>query len=219
MPTYTLTIQMDSTGVSDIQTSKQYVTLAKAVSNDNGPSLPVVWLAITPGETNVVTWTEEYSVYASTTNYQDGAQISTSSTLPAVGGTTYNFENGVFSVASTSGIESNQYGVNNQDSAMQIEGVSQIVSGLYQGSVLNGESSSSPLNAALLPYNENATFTPVEMITVFLSGFSDNGFVLTEISGNPLVVDFTHSTEQTVYFSDSSNQFFLGTLPPSLVRS
>src|SRR5262245_57303979 len=110
MPTYQLTIQFDSQGLATLNEAGQLVTIVKSVSTGT----PVAWVAFDPMESNTVTWTEQYSVYASTTQIQDGAQIITQSTQAAVGGNTYTLSGGQFDNGKP-GLPATTYGVLNND--------------------------------------------------------------------------------------------------------
>ena len=202
MTSYELTINFDSAGLTALSAAGQLVTIVKSVSTGT----PVAWIAFEPEELNTITWTEEYSVYASTSNIVNGAQIMTSSTSPAVGGQTYSFVAGQFGVGEP-GLPTTEYGVTNSDSAFLINGVQMITSGLYQGAVVNGETTASPLNATPILFNENATFTPVEKIQVFASSYQNNGLVISSVSGTALLVDLTTNPSQTIKYNDGTNQF------------
>ncbi len=210
MPTYELDIAVDDTGLTQIAAAGQQVTIVKQVP---GGEL-VAWILFTPLESNSITWTETYSVYASATNIEDGATIVTESTAPAAGGSTYSFESGQFA-AEVPGISDSDYAVVDNDADIVINGVEMITSGLYQGAVVNGNSSSSPLNAVPVLYNETATFTPIETIQIFLSSYDNNGMVISEVASDALTVTYTTDLVQQIYFDDATNTFQMGSLPAS----
>jgi hypothetical protein len=205
--TYELTIQFDSQGLKTINAADQLVTMVKSVGNGR----PVAWVAFHPMQTNVVTWTEAYSVYSSTSQIQDGAKIFTQSTQPAVGGNTYTLAAGQFDNGKP-GLPAANYGVSNQDPNFQIDGVQMITSGLYQGAVVNGQSTASPLNAVAVPYLETGQFTPIEKVQVFASSYQNNGLVISAVSSLALTVDFTGQLTQTIHYNDATNQFAPGPL-------
>lgn len=208
MPTYTLNIQIDDAGLQAITQSGQKVTIVKSVPR-GGES--VAWILFPPLEMNMITWTEEYSVYASTTNIQAGATIETQSLKCAAGGNMYPFENSQFKNGIRD-LEPTQYGVQNLDPDIRTGPVAMITSGLYQGAMVNGEESVSPLNAIGVLYNENAIFTPIETIQVYLSLYQHNGQIISEVSSNALTVQFTNQTTQTIHFNDRTNTFAPGPL-------
>lgn len=208
MTQYTLNIQFDDQGLKQVNAAQQKVTIVKQVPNGS----PVAWVLFEPEETNVITWEEIYSVYASATNIQNGATIVTSSTAPASGGNTYTFKASQFG-AGVPGINATDMAVYNQDAAITIDGVEEITSGLYQGATVNGGASASPLNAVPVLYNETATFTPIETIQVFLSNYENNGLVITDVISNDLIVTYTTNPSQSIYFDDATNTFQPGSLP------
>lgn len=202
MPTYTLNLAVDDQGLKQISESGQKVTVVKSVGQGNS----VAWLLFEPLESNVITWEETYSVYASATNNQAGATIQTQSTKVASGGNTYTFENGSFS-SGVAGLGPTDYGVDNQDSAVVIDGSPMITSGLYQGAVINGNNTAAPLNAVSVLFNETATFTPIETIKVFLSSYDNNGMVISSVAGDALTVTYTDNTVASIAFNDATNTF------------
>ncbi|MGH3680224.1 MAG: hypothetical protein ACRDT2_08230 [Natronosporangium sp.] len=207
MSTYELTIQFDNQGLATINAASQLVTLVKSVGNGR----PVAWVAFHPMESNQVTWTETYSVYSSTTQIQDGAQIQTQSTQPAVGGNTYTFAAGQFGIGQAN-LPAASYGVTDNDPNFEVDGVQMITSGLYQGAVVNGQATQSPLNAVAVPYLETGQFTPVEVVQVFASSYQSNGLVISAVSSQALTVDFTSQLTQTIHYNDATNQFAAGAL-------
>lgn len=207
MPEYSLEIQFDDTGLKTLELADQYVTLIKSV----GRGRPVTWVSFRPMQNNLVTWTEEYSVYASTTQIQDGARIFTQSTRPAVGGHTYTLRGGRFGDGSP-GLAATEYGVANMDPHFSICDVPMITSGLYQGAVVNGANTASPLNAVAVPYYETAVYTPVERVLIFASSYQDNGLVISAVSSLALTVDLTTRPNQAVHYATGTNQFTPGAL-------
>lgn len=207
MTQYSLAIKFDNAGLAALHAAGQLVTLVKSVQGGS----PVAWVSFKPMESNTVTWTESYSVYASSTLVEDGAQISTQSTQPANGGNTYKFDSGIFS-SGTPGLPPTQYGVQNADPDFKIGSTAMVTSGLYQGAVVNGQSTKSPLNAVGVLYSETGKFTPVEKVQVFASNYQNNGLVISQVSSEALLVDLTNQADQTIHYNDATNQFAMGPL-------
>lgn len=207
MPEYSLEIQFDDAGLKTLELADQYVTLVKST----GRGRPVAWVSFRPMQHNLVNWTEEYSVYASTTQIQEGAQIFTQSTRPAVGGHTYALQGGRFHDGAP-GLPATNYGVHNVDPHFTIRDVPMVTSGLYQGAVVNGSTTASPLNAIAVPYFETAVFTPVERVQIFASSYQDNGLVISRVSSLALTVDLTTHPSQVVHYATGTNQFTPGAL-------
>lgn len=213
MPTYSLAIQFDDAGLNAINAAGQKVTIVKSVGSSGGSGSAVAWVSFQPMQDNAVTWTETYSVYASTTQVQNGAQITTLSKQTAAGGNTYTFANGQFGSKSSSNLPASEYGVFNNDHGFVINGVAMVTTGLYQGVSVNGRPTQSPLNAMGLLFNETAVFTPIEKVQVFVSSYQNDGLVIGEVTSEALPVDFTTSLAQTIYYNDATDQFEPGSLP------
>ena len=120
MPNYELDITFDQAGLDALSASGQKVTIVKQSSGGK----PTAWITFKPQLANSVTWTEQYSVYSSTTNAQAGATIITSSEATAIGGSSYTlntsgyFDNGVAGVVGPT-----QYQIINADPDLMINSV------------------------------------------------------------------------------------------------
>lgn len=207
MPSYTLNIEFDNAGLDKLTGAQQTVTLVKAVAGGR----PTTWLTFFPQQSNTVTWTDVYSVYSSTTAINHGAKIITASSSVADGGKTYKLSSGHFD-SGTTDLDAGTYGVFNNDHRLTINGIEMVTAGLYQGAVVNGESTTGPLNAVGLPFNQTAQFTPVEKIQVFSSYHTDNGLVISSVMSHALTVDLTQQRTQTIHFHNGTSQFSLGAL-------
>lgn len=208
MPTYSLDIKVPSEGLTTLAAADQTVTIVKAVGG--GQTVPVAWLSFNPMQKNTVTWTEIYSVYASNTQLQMGAKIDTQSTMPASSGNTYTFQGGQFGP----GVDDPQltevdYGINHQDPHFRTCGVKMLTCGLYQGAVVNGENTSSPLCAVKVPYNNEAVFTPIEKVYVYTSSCQNNGQVISRVNSNALLVDLTVNPNKKVIYNPDNNEFVM----------
>lgn len=201
---YQINISIDDAGLQKIYSAGQFVTLVKSVvSNPTSPStLPVAWLSFQPLEENQITWIENYYLYATTTVLQSGATIvMTSQTqAPAQLGWIYDFAQGQFSSTQEPG---NTFNVSNQMQSGSFN------FGLAQQATVNNVSTFAPLNAVPVLYNQQASFTPQENISIFLSSFSNNGTVISQVSGNALTVTLTsQQPSANVGFNDSNNTFY-----------
>jgi hypothetical protein len=208
---YQVTIDIDQQGVQKINQAQQFVTLVRnvisSVEGNSGhrmsPNTSIAWLAFQPLESNTVTWTEDYILYATTTVLQSGASITISSQTPnpAQVGWNYTFQNGV--ITGAAGGAQGSFNLSNQ-----MQGNFNL--GLAQQATVNNASSLAPLNAVPVFYNEHANFTPQEEIFIFLSSYGNNGSVIDPISGNDWTVTLSGSQPSaTVGFNDSNNTFSL----------
>ena len=112
---------------------------------------------------NTISWTEQYSVYSSTTNLQSGAVIQTSSERTAVGGSSYNLNtSGFFDPGVSGATGSNSYEIINSDPNLLIGSTEMVTAGLVQGAAVNGAVVSAPMSAVGVLYNQTAVFTPIE---------------------------------------------------------
>jgi hypothetical protein len=211
MPTYQLNLSFTNGGLDTLQSANQQVAIVKSVNSSvtSSSNSPVIWVAFKPMNGNTVTWDEEYSVYASTTNVVNGAQIITNSTTPATSGNSYAFLPAGHFGPSTSNVSNVEYGVKNQ-SQFTIGPIAMITSGLFQAANVNGTATGSPLNATPVPRQEQATFTPIEKVQIFVTSYENNGLVISEVTSQALTVDLTSQPTQSVYYDATANQFVLG---------
>jgi len=139
---YQINIAIDDTGLQNIYQANQYVTIVNSVVSNPlaDGNLTVAWLAFQPLESNQITWTENYYLYATTTTLQDGVQIAMTSQTqePAQAGWIYTFSEGQFSGASGTG---GTFNVDNQMSANDFS------FGLAQSATVNNTTTFAPLNA------------------------------------------------------------------------
>lgn len=201
---FEVNITIDQTGVSNINSSGQTVTLVQSVVADPlaTGNLPIAWLAFSPLEENQITWTADYSIYATTTQIQSGATIAmTSQTSGAAQlGWLYTFQNGIFTGAAGGGAST----YNAQNSMSSTFGM-----GLAQAAVVNNVNTFAPLNVSTVMANESASFTPEVQLSIFLSSAINNGSVLSQVAGN--AYSFTLSSQSPTInlgFNDTSNTFY-----------
>lgn len=71
--------------------------------------------------------------------------------------------------------------------------------GLCQGASINCyDCLSNPLNAVPVLAGQSANFRAIEKLTVFLTGYVDNGVVLSEILGEFLTLDFIEMPDRKI---------------------
>jgi hypothetical protein len=206
MATYTLNITFDQTGLAALSAAGQKVTIVKQTTVGK----PVAWISFVPQLSNIITWTGQYSVYSSTTNLQAGATIQTSSSATAVGGSQYIVNtSGYFDPGIAGKTDPNTYEISNHDPALMINGIEMITAGLLQGAVVNNAQVTAPMCAVGILYNQDGFFTPIETIQVFTSSYSNNGMVISSVSGSALQVVYTTNTTQSIIYNDQQNEFIL----------
>lgn len=202
---YGLNISIDDAGLQAIYGAGQNVTLVKnSVANPLATgNLPVAWVSFDPLQTNTVTWIENYYLYATTTLSQPGLTIKmlSQTTGPAQTGVYYTFGYGQFSAVP---------GSNNTFNLFNNTMTTTFNFGLAQQATVNGQSVLSPLNIQPVLYNCEATFTPLETVSIFLSSTANNGVVLSQVAGNSLIVTLSsQSLTADIGFNNINNTFFL----------
>jgi hypothetical protein len=208
MPTYELDISFDTAGLNALNATGQKVTIVKQSSG--GGSKQTAWITFTPQLANSVSWTEQYSVYSSTTNAQAGAKIITSSEATAIGGSSYTLNTAGYFDPGVSGVVGpTQYQVINSDPNTVIGTTAMVTGGLVQGASVNGSTVSAPMCAVGILYNQTAIFTPIETILVYTSSYSNNGIVISAVAGNALTVTYTTNTTASITYNDQNNQFIM----------
>lgn len=204
MSTYTLNISIDTNGLKALTQAGQKVTIVKQSSTGK----PVAWISFQPQTDNKISWTEQYSVYSSTTNIQSGAVIQTSSEATAVGGSSYNLNTaGYFDPGVSGAVGANTYQIKNSDPNLTVNGIEMVTGGLVQGATVNGGVVSAPMCATGILFKQHAEFTPIETIMVYTSSYANNGIVISRVSGDALTVEYTTNTEASIKYNDQNNVF------------
>jgi hypothetical protein len=202
---YQINISIDNQGLQAIYDSGLYVTLVKSVAQQPASQgcLPIAWVAFQPQQTNRVSWQEQYWMYATTAPLQAGATliVSSETSQPIQTGWTYTFKQGQFQGQSGGG--ETTFNLNNQQQGSYSFG-------LVQQAAVNNTQVSAPLNAIPLAYNMSATFAPLETISLFLSSYSNNGSVVSQVASNALVMTLSSQNPvANVGFNDATNTFYL----------
>ena len=203
---YQLNIAIDSNGLNAIYQAGLAVTLVKSVvaSPLVQGNLPIAWVEFQPFQNNLVSWIENYHAYATTTTVQSGATIfmTSQTSTPVQTGWTYSFAQGQFSAAQGGAV--GVYTVHNNTPG------STFSFGLAQQASINNVTTFAPLNAQPVPFNMDATFTPQEIISIFLSSYVNNGVVISQVASNALTVTLTsqHPTA-SIGYNDQQNSFYL----------
>jgi len=208
--TYQLNISFDTTGLANIYAANQLVTIVKA----DGGSLPVAWLTFEPFERNLVSWVASYSIYASAVPLADGTTILVNAITSGAAqpGFTYTLENGFFTGAS-GGAPASFNAVDEQ------QGYSSMLLGLAQSASVNGVSvSNAPVNAMSVLFNQSASFTAIETVSIFLSSANQNGTFLSQVPSSALTVALTtQAPVANIGYNDESNMFYLQGTSTSLL--
>jgi hypothetical protein len=212
---YELDISIDENAVSSIVQAMQAVTIVKVVTSivmtaDGSKTtttqgyLPVAWLEFQPFETNTVTWTETYQIYASNTVLVAGTPLQQLSNAQVQLGMMYTFETNTFNESSCD--QSATYNLKNAQGT-------KFNFGLSQQAIVNGSQSAfAPLNAIPVLNNQQATFSPIDTVYIFLSTYCGDGVVISGAPGQALAVTLTPQTPVAkIAFNETTNTFYLET--------
>lgn len=133
----------------------------------------VAWLAFSPFSSNQVSWSpQDYQLYAANAA-QPGVPLHVLSQSTAADAAFLPFKAGAFQ-ASVGTLSAGTYGVENNQADHP-----SMVFGLALGAIVNDAASpAGPMNASLVPLNQNAQFSPNGTIQVFLQTQTLNGMVL-----------------------------------------
>jgi hypothetical protein len=163
----------------------------------------IAWRTFQPVQKNIVTWNDNYGIYATTTELAPGNRIimNTVTDVPVQIEWTYTFEKGQFSAASNG--TANVFTVANQMNGM-------FSFGLAQQSVANNVTAITPLSAISALFNQEIFISPPGEIFIFLSSVECSGTILYEISSNALAVPLSNDGATImVGFNNQNNTFFL----------
>lgn len=200
---YSLNILFDDETLLDIYDAQQRVTLIKQTYSTTSNNTSVAWVTFSPFEFNTINWQENYSVYASTTQVQNGATIAKASYTNAVDGYVYDFGSGIFAKNPDLSTDVDSYQIINTTT-------SKLTFGLAQDVVVNSSSiQAAPINAATVLAGQNAIFTPFEKVQILLQSNVLDGLVLTSVSSqiftatlgdgvNNVAVKYNNKTHQFV---------------------
>ncbi len=194
MSNYELIIQINPDDVKRIHTAKQNITIVKNRENMSKSSdLYVSWLSLDPYQAISVTWDKTYGIYASRTDYIAGAIIRSTATVDeAELGYTYPFESNIFQTGQPGKL--NKYGVINKGEKDYIFGL------LQQPSINGAKEPNNPMIAQTVLRGESADFTVIEKVFVFLYTQGKNGMIITDVTSDRLLVDFTEEASQFIHF-------------------
>lgn len=201
---YGLNIIIDSDSTERINRNNQKVTIVKQTNSSIQTANSVAWLTFAPYQDNEVTWEEQYGVYATKTELQNGAVIRKTSDREATDSYLYTFKNNVFDGGTSGKISTGIFGVENES------GDNEVKFGLTQMANVNGTIVTSPLNIMPVMNNQTGTFEPIETVYIFLSSSENNGTVISNVFSKSCTVTLTGSKPTAkIGFNAQSNQFFV----------
>lgn len=187
MPTYTLSTLFSEQDLERFYASGTNIVIAKP---SEGGSPNVAWVVYRPLVNNAVEWDEDYGIYASNTDIQNGAKIKQmSATLcPAAIETLYTVNPSGYFNAPVSGGTPNSYSAtnlyNNLPKGFLTIGLTQ--NATVDGNVLMGNVTS----AALVQYNYTAVMTPYTTIYIWAQSHVKSSTVVTKVMSPMTKVQF-----------------------------
>lgn len=205
MSSYQLNVDFDNADLSVINAAGELVTITKQTTGTSGPS--VAWVAFSPLSANSVSWQDQYTVYASRTTLQSGATINMMSQASALETQSLPFSSaGLFGAPDPSiTLPLDSYGLRNKYTTTP-----SLVFGLAQAANVTGTAfPASPINANIVPQNQSAVFQPLDIINVFVQANTNNGMVLSQVSGQTLTLTFGAGVNEiTIKYNPQTGGFY-----------
>ncbi len=204
MPNYKLNIAFREADLNVIYEAGEKVVIVKHTAGDSDTQ--VAWVSFAPFINNTITWSTNFALYASTSEIQNGAEITKLSDKAASTQVMYNFMRGTFQCPEPAPMLSlNAYALKNLQ-----ENINVLTFGLAQDVVINGNAQASrPINAILVPKGHSATMTPIEKLDIFLHNEIEGSTVISHINSIVLPITYTEEREHTVEYNGDIGQFFL----------
>ncbi|CCI03318.1 hypothetical protein [Microcystis aeruginosa] len=187
MTQYTLSLAFDSATLNTFAATGTNIVVAKPSGDSSAPN--VAWVVFSPLENNTIQWYDQYGIYASNAEVQNGASLVQTSQVPfpATTGLIYDFTDaGAFSPGQSGG-QPNEYTVKNEYSKKPY-----ITIGLYQNASVNGSSVlGSAVSAAGVIYNFTALIIPYTTVYVWAQSQVQSNTVVTKVSSPMTQVPLT----------------------------
>jgi hypothetical protein len=205
MPAYQLNINFSQTDLASIRAAGKRVIITKQTYASSGPK--VAWLAFLPQANNTVSWQDQYTMYASRSELQNGTTIQMMSQAPAQETKYLPFNSsGLFGAAAAATLPLNCYGVQNGYHSR-----STLVFGLAQKATVNGAVFlDSPTNAGIVFQNQSESFSPLDALSILVHADVQNGMVISSMTSPELRVTFdAGSSEHTITYDATIGGFRL----------
>lgn len=199
MSVYSLNLNINQSDLQNLMASGSSIVVGKQIGAQN-----VAWIAFRPMSANSVTWVEEYNVYASNTQLQNGATIVQMSNTPASPGTTYALgDSGMFT--SQGSAPGGSFGILNQTNAFGFSltfGLSQ--SANVNGSQLNGNA----VSAETVSFQAMTMISPSPSLVVWVQSQIQSSTVVTFVSAPQTRVSFGGGvTQVSLVYNGNSGTF------------
>lgn len=179
------------------------VVVAKSINGQAN----VAWQVFMPLQNNLLSWKEEYGIYASNTDIQNGAVLNQFTNTPsdATIGSMYILQPyGAITGPAGPGYP-DAYTLTNQ-----FNGKNYVTVGLYQNANVNGSDiTRNAVSATPLLMQSTAVMTPSTTINIWLQSQVISNSVVTRVTSPITVLNFSDSTTEISIAYDSSSGKFI----------
>ncbi|HYG64983.1 MAG TPA: hypothetical protein VEL74_20540 [Thermoanaerobaculia bacterium] len=209
MPTFTLNTTFDQSALSMLYATGSNVVVAKPSSSGGTPN--VAWVVYRPMPDNVMTWEEQYGIYASTSSIQNGAKLKQMSAtpFPAGAGKVYTLQSDSNFSSPQSGGTANSYTAINQYDNLAPNGPGWLTFGLFQNATVNQSAlSGNAVSAAGVPFQSTAVMTPYTTVYIWTQSQVVSNTVVTLVTSTMTSVKFGGSvTEISLQYDQTTGGF------------
>lgn len=205
MANYKLNIKFRESDLDLIHQAGERVILVK--HTEGNADSQVAWVSFDPLMYNTIEWSNEFAVYASTSELQNSAKVNMMSDKMADPKIVYSFESGHFK----NPVVSDTMGANTYAIVNNYEKKKACTFGLAQQIVVNDEAfPNKPINAILVPYGQSVKMTPIEKIDVYLMADIETSTVVSKIMSPVLTVTYRdEECKQTIEYNGDMGKFYL----------
>lgn len=171
------------------------IVVAKpSAGGPHGDKPNVAWVVFRPLQSNTMTWTEEYGIYASNVELNNGVVLTqmSRSEFPALDGKIYEFApNGTFGPPTAGGQAGSFSVLNYYDNPPR----RYLTFGLCQNATVNGEvAEGNAISAATVLYQSKAVMTPFTTVYLWVQSQVASNSVLTVVTSPMTMVTFGGAT-------------------------
>lgn len=211
MSNYSLTVDITSSDMVALLDAKQQIVLVRRMSD---AEVPVAWAVVPLLQSNVVTWNDDYQLFATSTPTSVGQTLVVNTAINATLQSDYAYSPAGFTGPSPDGsLPPGTVQIRNLDSNSN-------AFGFAQGYARNGTPVKSlPINAQIVPAQQYARFSASQSVWVYLSSGVQSGMVVNpplssgrsrQAFSAALLLDFNSTnTTQSVAYSSTLGQFIV----------
>jgi hypothetical protein len=198
MSSFSVSMAFNQTDLDRFLASGTNVVIAKPTS---GGAPNVAWVVYRPLIANTVSWTENYGIYASNAEVQNGASLvqMSATPYPAVPSMQYTMTASGGILGPTSGGTPNSYTITNAYNNLP---KGYLTMGLFQAANVNGtDVIGNAVSAAPVIYNSTATMTPYTTVYLWTQSQVISNTVVTNVTSpmTQLLLSATNNTANLSY--------------------